>query len=289
MTNPVEPAAAPREAVTQLGSYAVADHGAHVTRWSSGALGDLLYLSSTARFGAQQAIRGGVPICFPWFANGPGGDLQPSHGFARTATWRRTAWSVEQQTGVLVSSHELGPDDVAGRPGVELFPHRFTARYDVVLAPEHARFTLRVTNYDEHPFEVEAALHTYLRVSDIAGVVVDGLDGARYADKTAGGAERTQRGAVELGEEVDRVYESTGDVVVRDEGMSRVLRVSKLGSGQTVVWNPGEQKASALADVGPGEWRSFVCIEAAATGTGRILLAPGEHHELEQQIFAAAL
>ncbi|WP_158716171.1 D-hexose-6-phosphate mutarotase [Blastococcus sp. Marseille-P5729] len=274
----------PRETTVGPHSYAVADYGAHVTRWAPGNFGELLYLSSTARFTEGQAIRGGVPICFPWFADGPAADRAPAHGFARRTRWRCRSYAVQETTGLLQAEYELRQDDLddAGR---ESFPFAFTALYDVVLAPAHARFTLRVTNHDDRPFAVEAALHTYLRVGDIAAVRIDGLDGADYVDKTAGQVTRTQSGPVLLGEEVDRIYESTADVIVRDEDRGHVVRVRGLGAPHTVVWNPGQQKAEATADLGPGEWRQFVCVESAVTGDGAVTLSPGARHELEQQIF----
>lgn len=264
--------------------YAIADHGAHVTRWCSSRFGDLLYLSSAARLEPGAAIRGGVPICFPWFAGGVEGSLSPSHGFLRTALWRRTAWEVNDRQSVLSAVYEIDEQQIADRPGATLFPHRFTARYDVVLAPEHARFTLRITNDGSRPFTFGAALHTYLAVSDVERVNVWGLDGAPYADKVTG-RRAVQSGEVLLGDEVDRVYDSTSDVVVADDALGRTIRIAKLGSPHTVIWNPGPAKAAALDDLGAGEWRRFVCVEAAAIEA--VELHPGERHELEQQVFVA--
>ena len=262
--------------------YAVSDHGAHVTRWRSSRFGELLYLSSAARAEPGVAIRGGVPLCFPWFAGGTSGDLSPSHGLVRTAPWRRTAWALNDRQSVLTAVYEITEKQVAGAAGVEHFGHRFTARYDVVLAPEHARFTLRITNDGSRPFTFGAALHTYFAISDVANVNVSGLQGAAYADK-ATGQSGIQLGDVLLGDEVDRIYESDSDVVVSDRALDRTVRIAKLGSPQTVVWNPGATKAAALSDMGVGEWRRFVCIEAAALQTEQ--LHPGQRHELEQQVF----
>lgn len=264
--------------------YAVAEHGAQVTRWRSHRFGDLLYLSSAARDEPGTAIRGGVPICFPWFGGGPSGDRTPSHGLLRTATWRRTRWELNERQSVLKAVYEVDEQQLAGGAAAVGFDHRFTARFDVVLAPEHARFTLRITNDGSEPFTFDAALHTYLAVSDVETVSVSGLDGARYLDKTTT-ASGTQRGDVPLGAEVDRIYESTADVVIADDALGRTVRCAKLGSPQTVVWNPGPVRAAALQDLGADEWRRFVCVEAATLQGPR--LHPGQRHELEQQIFVA--
>lgn len=277
----------PREVSLPGGQYAVSDQGAQVTRWSGDRFGDLLYLSSAARFAPGEAIRGGVPICFPWFGGGPDGDLSPSHGFARIATWRAERWVVTERTGVLDASYQLTPEDVAGVPGREHMAAQFAVRYDIALAPDHARFTLRVTNDGDAAFSFEAALHTYLRVGDISEVSIQGLEDASYRDKTGGFARRVQDGAVRLGAEVDRIYDSTADVVLHDTRLGRTLRVGKLGSPHTVVWNPGEHKASAMDDVGEGEWRQFVCVEAAVVAPEQITLEPGQRHELEQRIWVS--
>jgi glucose-6-phosphate 1-epimerase len=264
--------------------YAIADHGAHVTRWHSSRFGELLYLSPAARADDGMAIRGGVPICFPWFAAGVSGEMSPSHGLLRTASWRRTDWQVNEQQSVLTAVYEIDEQQVAGQPGAESFEHRFTARYDVALAPEHARFTLRITNDGARSFTFGAALHTYLAISDVDQVTISGLSGASYADKVTG-ARGTQSGDLLLGDEVDRIYDSTADVVVADHTLGRTIRVAKLGSPQTVVWNPGAAKAAQLDDLGADQWRRFVCVEAAALQTDE--LYPGQRHELEQQIFVS--
>lgn len=273
-----------RQVTTNGSSYAVAEYGAQVTRWCSSRFGQLLYLSSAARAEEGSAIRGGVPICFPWFADGPDGDLAPAHGLLRTATWQRTSWEVNDRQSVLTAVYEIDEKQVADRPGAEHFKHRFTARCDIALAPEHARFTLRITNDGDRPFTFGAALHTYFAISDVEDVRVSGLEGAPYADKVTGG-HLVQSGDVALGGEVDRIYQSTSDVVITDNPAGRTIRVAKLGSAQTVVWNPGAAKAASISDLGAGEWRQFVCIEAAALQPEP--LYPGQRHELEQQIFVS--
>lgn len=273
-------------AIAEIGGnrYAIADHGAHVTQWMSEQFGDLLYLSSRAQFAATKAIRGGVPVCFPWFAAGPNGDLAPAHGVARTATWRRTRWDVDDESAVLDAAYELTNDDVAGAPGADRVTGEFTAQYGIRLSPREASLRLRVINDGNAPLSFEAALHTYLRVSDVGGVQVDGVDGAEYLDKTAGGLSRMQQGPVRFDGEVDRIYRSTADVQIADPAMGRVLTIAKAGSPQTVIWNPGAERAAEMADVGDGEWRTFVCVEAATVGDDVVTLRPGEHHDLVQSI-----
>ena len=272
------------ESTLPEGRYGVSAHGAHVTTWWSALYGDLLYLSSSAAFEPSKAIRGGIPICFPWFGGGRSGTLTPSHGMARLASWREIDWQDDEASSTVRAVYALDSDDVEGMPGSESFEHEFTLRYEVELSPRSALFRLRIRNDSETEYSCEVALHTYLRISDVAGVTVNGLDGADYVDKTDHGARKTQHGAVVLGDEVDRLYDSNAEVRVHDTAMARTIHLTKAGAGQTVVWNPGEAKAATMTDVGPGEWRTFVCIEAAAAGDGAIRVAAGEEHVLEQRI-----
>lgn len=272
-------------ASTRQNVYAIADHGAHVTRWRSARFGELLFLSSRARAAPGVAIRGGIPICFPWFASGVSGDMSPAHGLVRTARWPRTAWEVDDQRSVLTARYQTDERQITDRAGAARFPHRFTARYDVTLAPEHGRFTLRITNDGPRPFVFGAALHTYFAISDVEAVTVSGLHAAAYVDKVTDRS-AVQSGDVHLGGEIDRVYDSTTDVTVADAGLERTIRISKRGSPQTVVWNPGPEKAAAMADLGDGQWRQLVCVEAVVLQSEP--LYPGRHRELEQQVFVSS-
>ncbi len=160
----------PRTYATTEMTAEVCDQGAQVLRWAPAGAGPVLWLSPLARFEPGRPIRGGVPICFPWFGPGRSGDLSPAHGFARTTSWRLVAEQAGDAVVVLV--YELTEADATA----PAFPHRYHAAYRVALGPEPA-LDLTVTNTGDRSFEVDEALHAYLAVGDIRRVRLEGLDG----------------------------------------------------------------------------------------------------------------
>jgi glucose-6-phosphate 1-epimerase len=253
-------------------------HGGHVAAFRSARLGELLWTSAYAVYASGKAIRGGVPICFPWFgAHGERSDL-PAHGFARTRAFR-------------FEGSELDGDRVVARLSLEscaetraAYPHDFVARLRVVVGAE-LEVGLEVENRGSEPLGYELALHTYLGVSDVRQISLRGLQGALYDDKVSGA-----RGVVEPQEplrlvgETDRVYQSTARVTVEDTGLGRRIHVDKRSSSTTVIWNPWIDKAKRMADFGDDEWPSMLCVEAANTGPHRVSLAPGERHLMSTTI-----
>ena len=257
------------------GNYAILNAGAHVLAWTPREQVPVLWVSPLAVFEPGVAVRGGIPVVFPWFGAGPSGDRTPSHGFARTATWERVGLVDDvAATGRLEVRHRLTEDGFDSAP--------FTAELLSEFARDHLRVCLSVTNTGTEKFTYEEALHTYLAVSDVARISLDGLDGSTYTDKVDGG-EQVQAGPVRFTGETDRLYAHTGEVVVDDPDWSRKIRVSKDGSATTVIWNPGATKGAALTDVGK-YWADFVCVEAANTGSEAVTVLPGETHTLTQTL-----
>lgn len=246
------------------------DHGAHLAAWSVDGI-SRVWLSEHAVLDGSAAIRGGVPICFPWFGGGPEGRLRPSHGLARTATWRPV-----DIVGAEVWAWELSSEDVAASPGAEHLPGPFLLRYAVSLdePAEVLTLALRVTNTGEQDYRAEVALHTYLGVEDVRDVQILGLEGADYLDKPTGHRE-VQQGPLVLVGETDRVYDRSGPVVVEDRAALRHHEVRPSGATQTVVWNPWARKAAGMSDLGDEEWLRFVCVETAATGRGALHVPTG--------------
>ena len=148
--------------------------------------------------------------------------------------------------------------------------------------------SLTLTNEDDHPFAIEAAMHTYLAVGDVKDVTVEGLDGARYFDKVRGRF-ATQVGDVTFVGPTDRVYTTTQQVQVVDPKLDRRIIVDKNGSGSTIVWNPWSQAAAGMSDVGEGEWQHFVCVETGAVRERALTLWPGHPHIMTQTLAVEAL
>ena len=196
------------EARLGTGHYGVLDHGAQAWAWQPEGQRPVLWVSSRSAFTEGRAVRGGVPLVFPWFGGGPGGALKPAHGFARVRPWRRVAVQDEvDEGGRLTVEYRLDRSMVPPTPE---FPHHFTAAVRVAFAPRHLQVDLEVTNGSVTPFRFESALHTYLAVSDVRQVAVHGLEGAPYLDQAAGATERrrVQAGPIAFAGETDRIYRS---------------------------------------------------------------------------------
>jgi glucose-6-phosphate 1-epimerase len=252
----------------------------------------VLFCSPRTAWGGGKAIRGGIPVCFPWFgaqrrpasaalAATGGSPPSPSHGFARTRPWYLERIAEEQ--GRIIAVFLLVSDDDT----LAWWPFAFEARLTAVFGAALS-VSLEVTNVDDQPFSYEAALHTYLGVSDVEQVEVHGLAGTRFIDKTDGEAVGSHgRDPLMIAGEVDRVFFGTKQpVVVHDRALGRTLRVEKTGSSATVVWNPGLVKASALADVGGALWRQFVCVETAQVYPTPVTLPPGARHTMSMRLTA---
>lgn len=255
---------------TASGTVTAHDQGAHLAEWCVGGV-PVIWVSRSSEYAEGRPVRGGVPVCWPWFGPGRGGDLSPAHGFARIAPWRLVDEAADDDAVQLV--WELTSQDVADVDGAAAFPHAFRARLEVQIK-EAATITFTVFNEDRVAFDYEAALHTYLHVGDIRQVQIAGLDGAVYYDKLAR-EDRTQAGDVEFSGETDRIYTSSDTVRVQDPVLGRDLIIEKTGSPHTVVWTPWDAKAAAMTDLADDEWPLMVCVEAAVVGDRAVLLEPG--------------
>lgn len=243
-------------------------HGATVTAWQPKGERPVLWLSGSSAFDDDSPIRGGVPICLPWFGPGRSADRQPSHGWARLSQWQFVG-AEDVEAGTLATF-------VLQRDGLEL-------RYHVTMG-EWLELALDVTNIGQQAVEIEEALHTYLAVGDIRQVSLSGLDGVDYVDKTADAAVVSQEGDITFDGETDRVYLTSANVTVSDPAGGRKLLVQSQGARNTVVWNPGPVKAEAMPDFGDDEWTQMVCVEAANALDDCYRLQPGGTHSIAQKV-----
>jgi D-hexose-6-phosphate mutarotase len=267
-----------------LGRASVCLQGAHLTEWQPRSqVAPVTFMSALAQYAPGKAIRGGIPICWPWFGAHPADAALPSHGFARAAQWQaRDLVQLDSgATRVLLLLTE-------SEKSLALWPHRFRLEYRITVG-EMLELELATTNTGSEPFTFSEALHTYLRVGDIGSVQVLGLDGTNYADVAEGGRRHRQSGPVTFDGEVDRVFLDTeAPCTIVDPQLKRRIHIVKTGSRSTVVWNPGEIKAAKLADLGAapaatGGWRQLVCIETANALDNRLTLDPGQSHRTAVQ------
>ena len=241
-------------------------HGAQVTSFQKTGEPPLLWLSAASQFAADKPIRGGVPICFPWFGAREGG---PAHGWARLAEWHLAATSAAPDGRVSV---RLRLPEKAGGPA------GFAGRVEyLVTVGATLTMELHVTNPAETPLVYEECLHSYFTVGDIAAVSVRGLKGRTFYDRVGGTTQKEETAkAIHFQSEVDRLYvDAPQTVFIEDAKLNRVIRVEKTGSDSTVVWNPWAAKARALPDFGDEEYRRMVCVESGNVGPNQVTLAPG--------------
>jgi len=264
---------------TQAGTADVALKGAHVLAWEPAGSAPVLWLSPKSRLDDDLAIRGGVPICWPWFATHPSASTAPNHGTVRTRPWRITRTHLSADAAI--ASITLATDGV-GLSGVPL-----AVQLTVTLG-ERLEMTLETENRSTRPETLPQALHTYFAVSDIAKVRVEGLDGLDYLDKLDGFARKPQAGAITFDREVDRIYLGAATSRLVDVGFGRTITIDSLGTSRsTVVWNPWIEKTLRLGDMPADGYRTMVCVETGNVADDALMLTPGATARLTAQLSLA--
>lgn len=249
------------------GACAIATlQGAQLVSWVLPSGEECLYLSDRSFFEAGRAIRGGIPVCFPQFTDrGP----LVQHGFARTLAWRHQADAEDEGNGrarfLLASTSQTRV----------LWPHEFALELTATIGGPRLEVQLRVANTGPEPFTFTAALHTYLRVWNLAEACVHGLQGLRYLTRGEAEMHIEDREAVTASEPVDRVY-FAAPRALRLEDTGRALRIEQRGFADTVVWNPGRARTAQMPDMPPQGFRRMLCVEAAAVDPPVVLAAGGE-------------
>lgn len=263
----------------KLGRAQIYLHGAHVTHFQPVGHLPLLWLSETARFNPPGAIRGGVPLCWPWFGSPDTRPGQQSHGFARNQTW-----DLVETAAVNDGEHHIVMELADSPDSLALWPFRFRLTMTIVVS-DRLTLSLRQTNTHDTDIEVAGALHSYFAVADIGNTQIEGLSGGEYLDYVDERRRKTQNGNITIAQEVDRIYtDTTSDVVIHDSGNDRSIRVEKKGSRTTVVWNPWVEKTKLLVDCTDDAYKEMLCVESVNTLSDSITLAPGDSHCLEQTI-----
>lgn len=255
----------------------VALQGAHVMSWQPRHAADpVLWLSENARYVHGRSIRGGAPICWPWFGAHPTDSSLCPHGFARVMPWKLIE-SGTLENGVTLLVLEIIHTPIAQKQ--LSYPYRLTL---TIKIGETLELNLATTNLGNQPFVLGEAFHTYFRVSDVENITVTGLEGGEYADKLMAYERYTQQSAIKFKSEFDRVYVNTkSGCVIEDPGLNRSIRIAKTGSNSTVIWTPWEDKAHELSDIGPGDgWRKMICVESGNAMENMVFISPNQTHEL---------
>lgn len=249
----------------------IALQGAHIFDFKIKGKKRLLYLSDTSLFKKGKAIRGGIPICWPWFGANEEDNTLPNHGFARTSLWKHESTKnisdVETKVRLILEStpetHTLWPFD-------------FRLTLDVYIG-EELKLVLTSKNLDRKPFSHSFALHTYFKIDDIYKMTIDGLEGKEFYNKCNNTYNNIQNDNIDFTQEVDRVYQRVdNNVMIRDKEQNIVIKTE--GTDSIVVWNPGKELCSRMSDL--GDYRTFVCVESANVLDDVVTLATNESYTL---------
>lgn len=263
----------------RYGTCEVSLYGGHVLSYRPTGHGPVLFVSKQSAFEAGRPIRGGIPVCWPWFGPSPDKAL-PLHGFARILTWELRATEYSGDATELLLA--LTDSEETRR----FWPHAFELTLRIRL-DQRLSLELTTVNRDAQPFTLTEAFHPYLRVRAIQDVAVHGLDGATFTDRLTGQAGR-QEGPLRISAETDRLFTPPkAECVLHDTGLARALAMTFSGTAQMVVWNPWIAKAQAMPDFGDEEYTSMLCLEPANAAGAAVTLAPGGRHTLSLALQAS--
>ncbi|MCY2951940.1 MAG: D-hexose-6-phosphate mutarotase [Planctomycetota bacterium] len=251
-------------------------HGAHVTHYRPVGQKPLLFMSDKSHFDSAKPMRGGIPICFPWFGPRAGDPSSAIHGFARVQPWTVESTAELPDKSVTITLR-LDSTDATLR----IWPFSFAARYRVTIGPS-LNLSLEVQNTSLKAITFEEALHSYFSVGDVRQLSISGLANTSYLDKTDGMKRKTQDDApITIAGETDRVYlDARMPCFIDDPTLARRIIIEKTGSDTTVLWNPWIAKAIAMPDFGEDEWTRMLCIESANAGPNAVTVAPDRRHTL---------
>lgn len=251
--------------------------GAHLMTWQpKSQTVPVVWLSRDAKLAQGKSIRGGAPVCWPWFGAHASEASFPGHGFARTVPWRVIASGSEPNGATRLTLRLEESDKTRAQ-----WPHASQLDLTVVVG-ESLRMELTTENKGTTDFVIGEALHTYFQISDIGTIRVTGLDQCNYWDKVGGSTLKTQAGAISFAGETDRVYINTAaECVIEDDRLKRRIHIAKSGSLSTVVWTPWVEKAAKMGDMGqPDGWREMVCVESVNAIENVVTVAAGSAHTL---------
>jgi len=263
-------------AISIFNKYADAEiclYGGHVTRYMPQGTFEVLWMSQASSFEEGKPIRGGIPLCFPWFGPHPSDSSKPAHGFARLMYWD-VLETASLETGETMVKLQLSSSFETKK----YWPYDFNAVL-TLLVGKKLDVSLTITNTGDTTIEYSAALHSYFNISGIENIRIGGLEGASYYWGFGSELNQQEEQLLAIEKEENRRYINTeSDCLILDPLFNQVIRVSKKGSKVTVVWNPGEETTKTMDDITEDGFHEFVCVEAVNAYNDSIKLVPGEDH-----------
>ena len=252
--------------------------GAHVMSWCPAGAKDVLWMSDKSLFSVGKAIRGGIPVCWPWFSKHPVDESLPMHGFARIMMWELANVSAEAEDTVAIFELETSEESL------RMFPGRFKLRL-TVRAGKELNLQLKTVNTGSEAFTICQALHTYYNVGDIEKVSIDGFDGLSCIDKLDDGKVKVRHNPFVIDRNVDEVYfNASGSAVIHDAALDRDININKEGRCSAVVWNPWIEKSISMADFPDDGYKTMLCVETANVADDQRTIQPGMEHTLTLRI-----
>lgn len=240
-----------------------------------GSAHDLLFVSDKAYYQAGKAIKGGVPVCWPWFGPDPEGQGRPNHGFVRNRRWQVNSTQALPSGATQVI---LGLTDTAET--LALWPHAFELALEITVG-RTLQMVLVSRNRGDRPFDLTQALHTYFTVGDIAQTTVTGLDGTTYIDKVDSQTVKPQEGPVAIAAEVDRIYQGVpAELMIKDRALERQIRIRSTGNQTAVVWNPWVEVSKQSGDLSNEAYQKFICVETTNAADDVVTVAPQSEYRL---------
>jgi glucose-6-phosphate 1-epimerase len=236
---------------------------------------DVMFLSDTAYYQPGKAIKGGIPICWPWFGPDPEGKGRASHGFVRDRQWQVASTQTLADGSTQVILGLVDTDETQA-----IWPYSFNLAIEITVA-ETLKVELVTRNTGDQAFPITQAMHTYFSVGDISQVNVLGLSGTEYLDKVDGGQQKRQEGAVTVAGEVDRVYlDVPANLTIDDQIWGRKINIASTGSKTAIVWNPWSEIAAKMADLGDTDYQHFICVETANAANEVVTVAACAEYRL---------
>ena len=265
------------EIQNQQANAVISLQGAHLLSWTPKGEEEVIWLSEDALFAPGKSVRGGIPVCWPWFGAHTGHPSYPAHGFARTALWRvinaQQLPSGETKITFKLETRQMGENIQ------QMWPQSTTVEYMLTVGKTLA-LELTTFNNSDQSITIGQALHTYFNVGDVSNTTVHGLEGKDYLDKPDDFKRKTQVGPITIEEEVDRIYLQTADDIIIDNKKRRII-IKKQGSQSTVVWNPWGNVAEKMGDLGKDGYLKMLCVESANAAEDTLTITAGSSHKLQ--------
>ncbi|NJN31787.1 MAG: D-hexose-6-phosphate mutarotase [Synechococcales cyanobacterium RM1_1_8] len=258
-----------------LAKATISLYGGQILAFQPAAAAPVLFLSPCAYYAPGKAIKGGAPVCWPWFGPDPEGKGRPAHGFVRNRLWRviRTETLTSGETQVVLGLNDSEETRAIWNHGFEL----------AIAFTIGTRLQIELTtrNTGDTAFTITQALHTYFAIGDIGQVGIQGLDGTQYLDKVDSGAEKAQTGTLDIAQEVDRIYlDVPPSLVIDDAALGRCIKIDSVGSKTAVVWNPWAAISASSGDLEDGAYQQFVCVETVNAANEVVEVAAGADYKL---------